>query len=89
MRRRNALLLCCPLLSLVQIYFSPSLPPSKSVFFGHLTSGIVLSEQENASALSQEKWRSGMRGSYVSMHARDRRGLAARIPGKIFAQPHT
>ena len=37
----------------------------KNVFFGHLTSGIVLSEQEDTSALSQEKWRSGMRGSYA------------------------
>ena len=52
----------------------------KNVFFGHLTSGIVLSEQEDTSALSQEKWRSGMRGSYISMHARGRRFLAARIP---------
>ena len=52
----------------------------KNVFFGHLTSEIVLSEQEDTSALSQEKWRSGMRGSYVSMHARSRRFLAARIP---------
>ena len=47
----------------------------KNVFFGHITS-----EQEDTSALSQEKWRSGMRGSYVSMHSRGRRFLAARIP---------
>ena len=52
----------------------------KNVFFGHLTSGIVLSEREDTSALSQEKWHSGMRGSYVSMHSHGRRILAARIP---------
>ena len=52
----------------------------KNVFFGHITSGIVLSEQEDTSALSQEKWHSGMRGSYVSMHSRGRRFLATRIP---------
>ena len=52
----------------------------KNVFFGHLTSEIVLSGQEDTSALSQEKWCSGMRDSHVSMHARSRRFLAARIP---------
>ena len=67
--------LCSPWYKFISL---PSLSPSKSVSFGHLTSGIVLSE--DASALSQEKWRGGMRGSYVSMHARDRRFLAARIP---------
>ena len=52
----------------------------KNVFFGHLTYGIVLSEQEDISAFSQEKWHSGIRGSYVSLHSRGRRFLAARIP---------
>ena len=58
--------LCSPWYKFISL---PSLPPSKSVSFGHLTSGIVLSEQEEASALSQEKWRSGMRGS-LCLYAR-------------------